>query len=458
MSFEFNPANALIRMGYESIPGIEPTTWHDHMMVSESLSSDAPTIQRASITQASQRPMGAPTKISCNGDLQLEFDPESYMRYLANLQKHGSVTNPASGVYAHKLAPSETDEDYPASIGVEVWRDDGSGHRFADGRVANMEFSLAPRSFLKTKVGLIFARADYWSAPTEVEDGTTPNTVKLQIRGLPQYDDWTTESNGALPSLWVKVTDITNIATGSIKVKSGYGTVTAGPVQVAPSPYPSDESIVYVGNDADGQPIWNALGIAGAWVGDRAMPIEVHLSDSTGYQVNDEYRFDVVRPIWVPDYPDVPVFNEIFAFIYIDGTKYQIQDFTASITSPVQPIEAIGGRYAWTTRTRGMREVSIKLGREYLSTTLRKRLETGTPFLFRCDAYTGNEFETGYEHELHLVSPQCVAGGKTPTVGGQSDMKESVDATCHPDPENTDGYVDDITIEVQNSEADLEAV
>jgi len=440
----FNPANALVSMGWEDVPSIPPATFNDFKFVSEDLASEAPVINSESIENNSQRPIGAPSKIDTAGSFAVELDPEGHARLIAATQGMASVTNPLAGVYIHKLAPSEVSLTVPGTFGMRVWRDDSMPQIFKGGRMRQWEVSLEPRGFLKSTFSPIFERADYWSdAVVVVEASANANHPVLQ--GLPRHADWITTA--AAGEVFVKVSDITDIASGIIKFLCKVGS----------GAYGVTETTIQCGLDSDGRPIMNDLyrSDGTGLVGTRAMPVQLHLADPVGYQVDDAYKFTRERAVWTPSYPDVPIFNEIFAYIYLDGVKQRIRQFTLTVVRPVEAIHAIGGRFAWEVRERGQREVNISIEREYLNTAIRKRLEAGEPFGLRVEAYTGDEFETGHEHELFLVCPKAIAGGRTAVVGGKAQLDESISATCHPDPTNVDGDVDDLTVYLKNSIADL---
>src|SRR6476469_6755651 len=106
---DYNPANGQIRHAWETVIGIpDEANWHDHEFVSESLSPEYTKITPNSITTNAQIPAGQPSKIHGGGEIPVEWDPEGPVRYLAAIQKKGSVSTLDTGVYQHKLAPSET--------------------------------------------------------------------------------------------------------------------------------------------------------------------------------------------------------------------------------------------------------------------------------------------------------------------------------------------------------------
>lgn len=444
---DFNPANALIRHAWETIPGIpDEANWHDHEMLSESISGDYATITPKSITQNAQVPEGQPSKITFGGGIPIEWDSEQYSRYLANIQRGGSVTTPTAGVERHKLAPSETDVTFPDTMSVEVSRDDGSPQINIGNRVNSVKFSAAPSSFFVGEIGLAIERGEYW-APTariDVLGGAEPDYP--YIRGLPKYDDWITTAAAGQVRLKVSALPGGGVITFLAKLGTGaYGATTFD---------------VVVGNDSQGRPrfteVINSNG--GLRLGTRDLPVEIHVSAIADYVLNQEFSIQRERTVWTAAYPDVPKFNEIYMKIllgesFATAEEFEIDGFDLTITRPAEPKFAIGGRHAKRVKQRGQRTVTGSIKREYLSTILRKRLERAHPAWLLCSAFDGNVIAGGYEGELSLVCGRFILGGKTPSVGGQDSMDENYTFTAHPSGDAT--YPDDVTIINVNSIASL---
>lgn len=445
---DFNPANGQIRHAWETVPGIpDEANWHDHEFVSESISGDYQTIQSQSITTSAQTPQGQPSKIKFDGTIPVEWDPESQARYLANIQKHGSVTNPGGSAYLHKLAPSETDVDFPDSLSVEVSRDDDLPQLSKGARVISTKFGLQASSFYTGEVGLAVERAEYWEAATRIDvvGGTSP-TFPI-IRGLHSYDTWIITDN----KIRFKVTSIAGVGSGYITGKFKIGTA---------SSYGSTATNVYFGNNSQGQPIWTEVidSNTGTRMGTRDLPVEAHIDLSANYVVNLEFSVDSERALWTPVLPDVAKFNEIYAKIklgdsFATAEEYEIDQFDLTITRPGEPKFAIGGRHAKRVKQSGKRTVTGSLKREYLSIALRKKLERAQVGWLVCEAYNGEIISGSFEGMITLVAGAMILGGKTPSIGGQDSLDENYNFTCHPSGDAT--YPDDITILLQNSQSSL---
>lgn len=449
MAGEFNPANAQMRVGHETFEGIYPTTWHDHKFSSEGLSNELSEIQLDDIVNNAQAERGLPSKIKVDGQIEVNLDPESYLPYFVNAQSQNSTTTPATDVYIHRLAPSEATAA-PNTLSVEVWRDDDNAQVFSAGRVRELGLSLEISGVLKTTFDMMFARSCYFADRVEEVDTGTSMAKNPQLRGLLNYTNWT-GATAADRRIHIKATDVTASPTSFIAT-----------AKVGGGAYGGTTFVVTVGVDSAGKPIWTqVVNGSGAHVGTRALPVEFWIENMTGVTVDDIWSFDAERGVWSPSFPDVPKFNEIFAFIlfgtYGDEDQYCIKQFNMTLTRPLLENLCIGGRFPESIRERGQREVTYSFEREYLDVGLRKRLESGEPFSLRLEAYGGEEFETGYEHEFQAISPVVVARGRTASVSSREEMTESIEAQAYPDPTNADDYFDDVTFLFQNSVADPNA-
>jgi len=448
MSNDFNPANALMRHAWETVVGIpDEANWHDNEIVSEAISGDYGLIQPKSITKNSQIPAGQPSKITFAGGIPIEWDSEMYSRYIANLQRKGSVANPTPGVYVHKLAPSETAVSFKESLSVEVSRDDGIPQISTDFRVNSLKFSLAPEGFYTGEIGAAIARGEYWDDTDRIDVLGGAEPTYPFIRGLPEYDDWNLSA-----------------ADGQVRLKV---TVIAGSIitflaKLGTGAYGATSFNVTVGNDSQGRPRFYEIidSNTGTRMGTRDLPVEVHVDAVASYVVNQEFSIQRERPVWTPVYPSVPKFNEIFAKILLGETlataeEFEIDAFDLTVTRPAAPKFAIGGRHAKRVKVRGQRTVTGTIKREYISVELRKRLERAHPAWLQVDAFDGEVIAGGYEGQLSLICGLFVLGGKTPSVGGQDSMDENYNFTAHPSGDVT--YPDDLTILNTNTIASLAA-
>lgn len=431
---DFNPAQALIRNAWELTEEIpQEANWHYHDFISEGLSTEPTAIQDPSITDAGEEPEDLKSKINANGAINVALNAEGHAHYLARFMEHGATpTAHSGGAYTHKLAPGETDIDFPATMTVEISRDDGMPQLHKGVDVVGVNFSLAPSGLLTTGFQLISARADYWDAPVQTAGSGGPNPT---LRGLLNHDNWT----AADPNIFVKCIS----ASGkTFRAKRGSGSSYDGTYNMtfstAQTWYP-----VY---DEQASP---------ERLGDRSLETEIYFPSFTSLADNDEWRFDAARGVWVPSYPDVPKFNEIYALIYIDGSTYRVKQVNLACTKPGEADFNIGGRFADEVIKRGRRTYRGSLNRRYVSTDLRKKLETGTSFTFQLIAYSGVIVGTSvYEHTLKLTSMNCKFSGRTPVVGGQNQLDENLNFSCHPSDDGT--YPNAMTFELINSIASLE--
>lgn len=437
---DFNPANALIRVAHEAVPGILPldaAAWVDHRMTGETVSMETTEIEDDSIVNNAQAQEGYEGPIAVNGDINVVLHPEGHLRYLGNLQKKVDTTNPDSGVYIHRFAPSGG-TSVPSTLANWISRDDGMPQNLLGGRVLEAELTLETANLLRSRFGMNYSRAGYFGPPVQLADSGGSNTDVPRVRGLPAHADWITADG----DITIKASDVTG-APDEIEVL----------VKQAPDAYGVIPTTILVGNDDLGNPIWNTLydSTTGAIKGTRAMPIQMSLASTTNWAVNDEYRFDRERGVWTPSYSAAPAFNVIYAYVLIDGVEYCIQQFSLTITRGLTPEECIGGRFPKSVQELGARAVTLSLQRKAIDTTIRKRLEAAKSFVFRLECYSGEEIETGYEHQLIIVCPKVKLNGRSYSAESKDSMPENIEGTCYPDPTNGDGFVDDCTIIVQNS-------
>lgn len=429
---DFNPANGLIRNAWETTEGVATWAgWHYHDFVSESLSSAAETILPRSITTNSQQPVGSPSKIAVGGAIEVDWNAEGHLHYLANLQGAYSTSTLTAGVEELILGPSQTTPVTP-SMTVEVWRDDDMAQILRACRAREVSFNLGLRQFAQGSIQLLGTRADYWTEPAQ----TAGTSTDPQLRGLPNHTDWTVADG----DLYLKITTATGgppptVVKGKFKLGSA-------------ASYGSIETTMTAGD-------WVVAldSTTGVRYGDKGLPVECYFANFTGIATNDEWKFDRERAVWVPVMPDVIPFNEIYAEISIDGgSPERVNSLSLTVTRPVEAIYAIGKRFAWLVRERGRRAVTGTFQREYLDTNLRKKLERAKEFYLLVNMTNGVTIgATAYEHTMELIAPKCMMSGNTPTIGGQDQMDENPSFTCHPEPTDPDGYVDDINIRIVSS-------
>lgn len=450
MAGEFNPANGQMRVGHETLPGILPAAWHDHLFVSESLSDERETLELESIVNAAQAAEPLLSMFETNGDIEVELDAEGHLPYFVNAQnKNDTTIVVADEVFLHKLAPTE-DNAAPNTFQNEVWRDDDFGQLFQGGRVGEISIEFEKRAVGKTTISNIYQRSSQFGDTVVVEDGATPNSSIPQIRGAHRYDILSLSNVGSTAQkLWVKISDITDLGSGTIKARAKIGAGAYGS---------GTEFDIIGGLDSAGNPRFNEVFLDdGTGAGPRDNPIEIHIQTLTGQEVADEYSWDAQRGVWVASLPDVPVFNTIYTYIYLDDERFCIDAVTLNLTRPVEPQECIGGAYPAGVLERGQRIVTWTINRKYVDTMMRKRLMTGEPVGIRVDCYSGTEFYTGHEHFMSFVSSRVKFGGRTASIESKTEMNEELVGQAFPNPSDGDGNVDDLTIYVKNSIANPNA-
>lgn len=446
---EFNPANGLFRYSLETIPTVplvQGATWHDARFRSFTPSNESENRDDPSIYSGGQRPESLPGKISSNGELEVSVRPEEFTRLFASVQQRVTTSTPAGATNSrlHKMGPSRS-SSVLRTFSALFSQDDDNPTRWRGGRLNSLAFSQSREDgFLVGTMGMTFAAGEYWPDATVTTDPDA--STKPTLGGIPPLAQWN-EATAADSRVHIKITDITDIADGVISAVA----------KVGGGAYSTEEFLVRIGtNSVTGEAYWVKMydSTTGALLGQRSGPFTVHFPNSTNLAVDDAWYWDVKRAVWTPSYVSAPPFNEIYAAVYIDGEEFCIDDYTLTLTPPVQEQFCIGGRFAKSIRARGQRTVDLEINREYLDVTLRRRLETAESFILRVDCYSGEEIEAGFEHVISLICPKCIPFGRTPGIESNEEMTESITATCHPDSTNSD-YPDDLTVEEVNSLASV---
>lgn len=426
MPGSFNPSNGLMRNALESTEQVPVNTgfaYHD--FVSEGLTPLSEVIEQRSITRNAQRPVSAESKIGVGGPFEVDLNAEGHLRYLANLQRKYSVTNPDTGVYIAKLAPSATTA-FAETMMVEVWRDDDMAALYKGGRVGSLALNLGLRQFFQATFNMVFSMADFWAYAANVAgSGDTP-----YLRGLPRYDLFTAADH----DLYLKCVEASSFTfAAKVGAASSYGSDTFTM---------EDVGKWYEVIDSDGA----------ARIGTKGLKVEAMFAIFNSLADDDEWRFDGERGEWVPTYPDVLPMNEVYAEIIVDGEEFRTNALTLNIERPVTPIYSIGGRFPKLVRERGRRQVGGTLNREYLDTSLVKKLLSAQSFRLEIVSETNVPIgSTAYYHGIRTVSPLCILSGPVPTIQSETQMDENLTFTCHPDPDDSGGDVDDISIYVTST-------
>jgi len=456
---DFNPSNAVIRVAWEGLHGIPEEAvdsgkaWDYHELISESLSPEYGTIERPSISAAGQRPVALPGKITGAGEIEVEWNVEDHTHYLAAIQRWTAAPVADNGSYAHTIGPKQTITEFPETLTVEMWRDDDMGHLFKGCRVNSVSFRFEQESTVQGTIGIHPERADYWALADETGTAgiTQANPDLPVIRGLPRhddtYDDWVDDGT---KDLWFRVV---STASPNITLACKFNSQPAKSV--------ADFTCVS-GVDAFGDPIFTRVEVedgGGRLLGTKDLPVEIYMPNVSDYATDDEWKHATNRSdiTGSATYSSCPPLNEIYCFIYIADdqgstyTEYCIEGVEVTIEQPVVERRCIGGRYPKQIFERGQRLVGGSINREYLSTALKKRMERARSFALKIEAYTGVEIAggSGNEYSLTLMMPNCKFSGTVPTVGGQEEMTESYEFTCHPLSSGT--YQSDITMIIMNS-------
>lgn len=431
-----NPAAAQARVAFGTQAG-RTSAWTDFRFRSESLGLDFPTIEDDSIRAFGEQEQGLPSKIRVNGALPVNWQGEDHEKFIANFFGHGATPSESpTGVWTKKYAVQESDVDY-ISLWLEISRDLGRPELLVGAEVQQLQFSIAAATILNGSIQVFAPRAMFWGDAAEVVVTGTPNAPIL--RGIHDYAGLQL----ADPDIFVKVSSVgSDVVTFQTKV----GTAAA---------YSNSQGPLATGNDSDGNPIWHNLeDEAGVLIGDEGLPVQIHFPDDT-LTAADEWEFTGTRAVWSQSLPTHSPFNEIYAEVYVDGTIFRTRDLGLTLERPIEPDDAIGGRFVDTVIEQGQRTAVWTLTRRASNLALYDKLLRAESATVRLQAYGALIGATGVRRQLIIRSLNCIPEGRGPNVAGRDTLDEQITLRAHP---STDGtYPSAVTIETVNSVEDIAA-
>lgn len=436
-----NPSKLQVRVGFEQNAGLgDPSTWVDMRVRSESLGAEFPGIDDDSIIAGADEPEKLESKIDLTGGVPVNFSPEDHAKPIANFFGAGdNPTNPGTGVYVHALAnaPHKTDKSY-GTLAAEISRDLGQPELLVGGNVSQLQLQLGPRGVLTGALSMLFPRFQTLDDPAVVSAGGTP-TLPL-VRGLQRYSI-DTAADG---DIRFKVTSAPSASAMGIKVTVGAsGTYTGAEITVT-------------------EGVWIALKDANGHIGQgEECPVEVFfptgsiVTGGSGYALNDIIEIPRDRAVWSQSLPIASALNEVAAYVYVDGIRFRLREFSLTGTRPVVRDEIVGGRFIDSVIEIGKRTWALTLTRRALDRDMLARLRARRPFQFHLQAYGTQIGSTLYRRALELVAMNMIPTGKTPSVGGAAQFDEQIQATAHASSDGT--YPAPMTCILTNGQADLAA-
>lgn len=426
-----NPSNLQIRVGFEATEGLgDVSVWQDFRVRSESLGADFPTIQDDSIVAFAEEQEGLESKIDPSGDLSVNWAAEDHAKFLAAFQGKGLTPAEApTGVWTHKLSPHETAVTF-GTVALDISRDLGRPEIYVGGRPQQITFAAAPRTLLNGAISMLHPRFHTWKAGALVGGGSGTQTIPY-VRGLPSYANLIV-ADGDL------YTDITVAPSGgvmTVRFKVG----AAGTFGTA--------IVVAAGTWYDVN-----VGASDTPAGTLDLPVQVMWASLVGV-IGDKTLHARTRTVWTQSLPVSSALNEIACSIWVDGTKFRVSDFGATLTRPAERDEIIGGRFIDTVVEYGERTCVYTLSRRALDLTMVNKLWRAESVEFRMDAYGPLIGATASRRRLSLISKNCKPEGKAPSVGGKTEFNEDITLRAHPSDDAT--YPASVTIEVVNSQSSL---
>jgi len=441
MGDTFQGGNSQFRVGVEARPGQPPQTTGEYADLMFSEADHGPEFtdtEDPNLQPGGQESEGYTGKIVVSGSVTGTMYPDlANGRFLAEAQRRITTTSPATDVYLHRMGVSETTA--VKSVATRLSRDDGAPETAALTAVQTLDITVEPGSLPEVSYGLVSARVTRWSLATATV-GTVTSSKFGSLRGLPSA------ALLALPDgdIYVKIVDVTGSPNSvTVKVKIG-----------AASTYDGADIVIPCGADSIGRPKWTPLTDEDdARIGTRDMPIELAITTGAGFSVNDVMKFTREAPAWVTVPPTMAPFNEVYCEITFDDESYCLTSWSLSATFPVDVNECIGGRFADSLIREGRREIRISIDRKYTDRRIVDKLISGARFALKAILSNGEQVEDGFDFLLTVTCPRCKATGKAPSA--QEELTESVEFAAYPSPGDISGYVDDMTIELQNASPSL---
>jgi hypothetical protein len=433
----FDPSQALCRFAFEDIAGVPRVAgpFHDiENFAGETFTNTPETIQRTNITRAEERSRGLVGKVPAAGTLTLDAVnvAQDWLWWALLLGgRTTAVDTPEVGANRHRIFV-KTARDFPAQGTLYGWRDDSIAQRLLAAMCSQIQLTFAERALVGMVVTFVGGRGDYFDDPVRTAGA---GTAFPALRGMHAAQFGT----DATQNFHVEITAVTaTLITFKRKVGDG-DAMSVGTTIATRGEWTNfaDEADIIQGNP-----------------GDR---VQIYWPVAGTFAVGDILRFDRVRDVWVPSFPDALVVNEVFSTISFDGADFEMNDGTITFSKPTEARFGFGGRRSRRVRQRGLRDYAISLNREYLDTKIRRKLELGETFDLRVHLSTGVGIGTSGNlyQSAEIIAPLCDPSGPTATATDASTMNEAITATVHPSTDAT--YPNAITAEFVNEVADLVA-
>ena len=443
---DFNQAKALFRYSSEAVKGVpnaSGATYKDALIRTEGLANVNDLRNDSSLYSGAQRPEGVDGKKHAGGPIEVSIRPEEYTRWIASLQSKYTTTNPGTLAYLHKLWPSGASDSIDTFTAM-VSRDDGLPQRFLGSRPGTMSFTVSKEGdggILAATIDIKAVEGDYWPFATVVAGAGAADPT---LRGIPPYAMWT-EATAIERMIFYKISDVTGLSDTPPTVEALVKIGTA-------ASYGATASTIIIGVNSDtGLPYYSELLDSNGTgpIGGDGNALRIHHPTVTSLAVNDEWSWTDARTVWSPSNVDIPAFNEVQAYIFIDGDAYCIDEFTLEVGQELDEVFCIGGRVPDEIVPVGVREVTLELTRRYRDLSLRKKLETGQTMSFRADFYTKVFIEGTTKYRFSIICSNVKLSGPTASVESPDEFIETITGTCHPSDDVT--YPDDVVFEELNA-------
>lgn len=431
---DFNPANTIITNGWEDLaPGLPSATLDGHHRLGAAGEALSPTFNGVPIGEIDgetvdqgdvQTTIGLGPKAI---NMRLRNDLGS-LRYLARFFRQGAaVTTPAGATLTrqHIWDKDQTSVNFDKRLTVEVARDNGFAWSLRGCDVQQIIFTFEGGELTSYQAVVLWRHHTHFAA-ANVEADVTPNTEQASLSGLLSQTNFDLGAGSDANKVWIKVSDITNIAATPIPSVVCLAKVGAGV-------YGTDTFTVQGGTKANGEPRLNKVldSNGGAPIGTTRVPVYLAVTDFTDWEVDDEWSW-VQKSEWTPTLESKPLFNNASATVTVDGEEEVLNSGTVTLTRQmVLPGGGswIGSGFPLTLSDAGRIRHELTFAKDQLDTEVVEKILYGKSFNFSIDLRTDVFIDAGtqYDHRflLEMNGVQAAAGAEHKTTTAEDAREEN---------------------------------
>lgn len=433
---DFNPANTIIRNGWEDLaPGLPSATLDGYHRLGPGGELIAPTFNGVPIGEIDGVAVDQGDVLTTVAlgpkaiNMRLRNDLGS-LRYLARFLRQGAaVTTPAGATLTrqHIWDANQSSVDFDKRLTVEISRDNGLVWSLRGCDVQQIIFTFEGGELTNYQAVILWRHMTHFAEPT-VESDVTPNTEQASLSGLLSQANFDLGTAADANKVWIKISDITNIAASPPNVQAL--------AKVGAGAYGTDAFTIYGGTKSNGEPRLNQVldSNGGMPIGTTRLPVYIAATALTDWEVNDEWSW-VQKAEWTPTLETRPLFNNACAAVTVDGESEVLNSCTVTLTRQlVLPGGGswIGSGFPLTLSDAGRVRHEVTFAKDQLDTELVEKIVYGKSFDFSMDLRTDVLIDSGtqYDHRflLEANSLAAVGGSEHKTTTAEDAREETI--TC----------------------------